>query len=81
MRDGLIMIKIIIALEFDIINKNIWRNNKMKEKIINGTEYRKWYDNNGNVIHYKDSNGFEEWYEYDNNGNLIHYRDLNNVRQ
>ena len=35
------------------------------------------YDNNGNLIHYKDSKGFEEWYDYDENGNLIHYKDSN----
>ena len=55
----------------------------MKEEIINGTEYWKKYDENGNVIHYKDSNGFESWREYDENGNLIHYKDSNGneVRQ
>jgi len=26
----------------------------------NGTEQR--YDENGNIIHYKNSNGYEEWY-------------------
>lgn len=30
------------------------------------------YDNNGNLIHYKNSNGYEYWKEYDSNGNLIH---------
>ena len=40
----------------------------MKEEIINGTEYWKWYDNNGNLIHYKDSDGFERWKGYDKNG-------------
>ena len=49
----------------------------MKEKIINGTEYWKWYDNNGNCIHYKNSDGYESWREYDTNGNLIHYKDSN----
>ena len=33
------------------------------------------YDENGNLIHYKNSNGFEEWYEYDENGNIIHIKD------
>ena len=48
------MMKIIIALGFDIINKNIWRNNKMKEEIINKPSII--YDINGNEIHYKDLN-------------------------
>ena len=33
------------------------------------------YDDNGNLIHYKNFNGDEYWQEYDNNGNLIHYKD------
>ena len=28
----------------------------MKEEIINGSEYWKEYDENGNLIHYKDLN-------------------------
>ena len=39
------------------------------------------YDENNNLIHYKDSKGFEEWYEYDENGNCIHYKDSNMVRK
>ena len=66
------MMKIIIALGFDIINKNIWSNNKMKEKIINKPSIK--YDNNGNVVHYKDSNGDERWLDYDKNNNPIHYK-------
>jgi len=37
----------------------------------------KEYDNNGNVIHYRDSSGFEEWHEYDDNGNVINTRTNN----
>ena len=59
------MMKIIIVLGFDVINKNIWRNNKMKEKIINGSEYWKEYDENNNEIHHKDSSGYEYRKEYD----------------
>ena len=40
-----------------------------------GTE--RWYDSNGNKIHYKDSNGYEAWYEYDSNGNVTHYKTSN----
>lgn len=29
------------------------------------------YDENNNIIHYKNSTGFEEWYEYDENNNRI----------
>ena len=54
MRDGWIMMKIIIVLGLDVINKNIWRNNKMKEEIINKPSII--YDINGNEIHYKDLN-------------------------
>ena len=35
------------------------------------------YDNNGNLIRYKDSNGYEQWYDYDENGNCIHNKDSN----
>ena len=31
----------------------------------------KEYDNNGNMIHYRNSRGFEEWREYDTNGNVF----------
>jgi len=37
------------------------------------------YDENGNLIHYKDSNGFEVWYKYDENGNLIHFKNSNGM--
>ena len=51
-----------------------------KEVTVNGKTLSKWvevlsiseYDNNGNLIHSKDSNGSEGWYKYDSNGNLIH---------
>ena len=45
---------------------NNWRNNKMKEEIINGSLYR--YNNNEKIIYTKDPDGFEEWHEYDENG-------------
>ena len=49
--------------------------NSMAEKIVNKPSIK--YDENGNVVHYKDSNGYESWREYDTNGNLIHYKDSN----
>lgn len=33
------------------------------------------YDENGNIVHYKNSNGYEYWREYDSNNNLIHSKD------
>lgn len=29
---------------------------------------------NGNLVHFKDSQGYEKWYEYDENDNLIYYK-------
>ena len=54
-----------------------------KEVTVNGKTLSKWvevlsiseYDNNENLIHFKDSDGYEYWKEYDSNGNLIHYKD------
>ena len=54
-----------------------------KEVTVNGKTLSKWvevlsiseYDNNENLIHYKNSNGYEYWKEYDSNGNLIHSKD------
>ena len=54
-----------------------------KEVTVNGKTLSKWvevlsiseYDNNGNLIHSKNSNGYEYWKEYDSNGNLIHSKD------
>jgi len=37
----------------------------------------KKYDDNSNLIYYKDSNGFEYWKEYDDNDNLIHSKNSN----
>ena len=34
----------------------------------------KEYDNNGNMIYFKNSYGFERWSEYDKNNNLIHFK-------
>ena len=53
-----------------------------KEVTVNGKTLSKWvevlsiseYDNNENLIHFKDSDGYEYWKEYDSNGNLIHYK-------
>ena len=47
---------------------------------VNGKPLSKWvevysiseYDNNGNLIHSKNSDFVECWKEYDSNGNLIH---------
>ena len=46
--------------------------NKMKEEIINKPSII--YDENGNMIHYKNSNGFEEWWDYDENNHCIGVR-------
>jgi len=35
----------------------------------------KEYDENNNLIHYKNSYGFEYWREYDGNNNKIHFKD------
>ena len=32
------------------------------------------WDENDNVIHFKNSDGYEEWEEYDENGNVIHFK-------
>ena len=48
-----------------------------------GKEVWSEYDENNNLIHYKDSHVFkdihgrESWYKYDENNNLIHYKDSN----
>ena len=49
---------------------------KIMEK-NNRCEEWKEYDENNNVIHYKDSDGYEYWKEYDENNNVIHYKDSN----
>ena len=45
-----------------------------KKDPYTGYEYWLDYDENGNIIHYKNSNGNEKWYDYDENGNIIHYK-------
>ena len=42
----------------------------LKECIGSGYEY----DQNNNLIYYKNSKGHEEWKSYDENNNLIHYK-------
>ena len=37
------------------------------------------YDQNNNLIHFKNSNGFEEWKEYDQNNNCIHFKNSNGL--
>lgn len=37
-------------------------------------EWREW-DENNNLIHFKNSEGLEYWKEYDEDGNVIHYKD------
>ncbi len=32
------------------------------------------YDENNNLIYYKDSSGYEEWYKFDKNNNRIYYK-------
>ena len=39
------------------------------------------YDQNNNLIHYKNSNGFEYWKEYDQNNNLIHSKNSNGFEE
>ena len=51
----------------------------LKECIGSGYEYE--YDQNNNLIHYKDSEGNESWKEYDQNNNLIHYKDSNGYEE
>ena len=46
-----------------------------------GFEIWEEYDENGNMIHIKDSDGYESWKEYDNNGNMIHYKNSNGIIQ
>ena len=60
-----------------------------KEVTVNGKTLSKWvevlsiseYDNNGNLIHYKNSNGYEYWKEYDSNGNSIHFKNSNSYEK
>lgn len=33
------------------------------------------YDQNGNLIYFKDSDGFECWFEFNSNNKLIHSKD------
>jgi len=40
----------------------------MENKVI------KEYDENNNLIHYKDALGFENWYKYDENNRIIYYK-------
>ena len=39
------------------------------------TKHLQEYDDNGNLIYYKDPSGYEEWWEYDKKGNCIHSKD------
>ena len=41
----------------------------MENKVI------KEYDENNNLIHYKDALGFENWYKYDENNRIINSKD------
>ena len=47
---------------------------KVKVETYANGDVRK-YDENGNLIHWKNNDGYEEWNEYDSNGNRIHYKD------
>ena len=38
-------------------------------------EEMKQFDDDGNLIHYRDSNGYEVWREYNDSGQEIHSRD------
>ena len=46
----------------------------MSEKKERKIQEEEWYeyDENGNLIHTKDSKGCESWCEYDKNSNLIY---------
>ena len=37
-------------------------------------EQVKEYDENNNLIYYKDALGFENWYKYDENNRIIYYK-------
>jgi len=39
-----------------------------------GFEYWKEYDQNNNVIHYKNSDNYEEWRKFDSNNNEIYFK-------
>ena len=39
-------------------------------------EETKEFDENGNIVYYKNSNGYEYWKEYDKNNNVIHFKDF-----
>lgn len=51
----------------DINNKDL--------NINNNAQFYAKYDENGNLIHYKEINGAEWWKEYDEKGKEIHYKD------
>lgn len=43
--------------------------------VITGNELR-WFDLNGNLVHYKDSNtGYEYYQEFDSNNCLTYFKD------
>ena len=49
---------------------------------INETaEFKEWheYDDNGHLIHYRDSDGHEDWKEFDDNGNVIHHKTFEGI--
>ena len=57
------------------MKKNIKKcNDTVNCEGLNKFEYWKEYDENGNMIHYKNSDGVEYWREYDGYDNEIHYK-------
>ena len=59
-------------------HKTLIINDKRGNQIYYGDnsyeEWREW-DENNNLIHFKNSEGLEYWKEYDEDGNVIHYKD------
>lgn len=45
---------------------------------VNGQENEKWFDDNGNEIHWKSSSGMENWTEYNSDNKPIHCKDNRN---
>ncbi len=48
---------------------------KYGDKQLQNKEEWTAYDNNGNLIHYKNNSGYEVWNKYDDKGNKIYEKD------
>ena len=60
-------------------NHYVEMNKEYKARHVASGDFHMWrtYDNNGNVIHFKDSMGFQEKYIYDDKNNLIYQYNTN----